>query len=854
MTRRRERASQSILLLVALALAGLGHYYLLYMRDYLFDAAVFCAASAGLFVLAWRRSGPVVGRPWALFLAALQRFVTALRTPRRGSPHRFLLASAAGLNALAALVALIMPPPGGVAMVAALWVGSLLVLAFAIGWPARLMAGVAPTTAVDHSILVDQTPTRGGSASYTLVAAAWVTLAAGMALIGARHPPQLVESLMGPLLAPLESIRLGSPGPPAAAFGGGLLLLIGGALMTALSVRLGGLTGTIDLVSRASSLADTTVRRPRWGWILLASNLIWLGIVGLGMSREESPGWPFAAMWALVLVIQMWGWVQMDRAAGTGPRAIRPGREAILLGCALALAMVVSLYQLNDIPNSVWSDDGAFWEKARAIASGDYRPNPFSYGVYSFPMMATIFQSLWMRVFGLTIWSWRLSSVMPAVLTVIPLFYLTRSLFGSRIGWSAVGLYITVPFSLAYQRMGNISSQSILPVTLTLWLFIEALQHRSRLLAFLAGCAGGLGFLTFTAGRAGVILVGLLSIYLLIRLRRLRRVVLTLVVGYVAGWVLISAPTTVYGLRHYSEGLFFKVAEAFVGNAFYARDFFPGADLSRLYPIWNVYGQELFFEPGVYARLLARGALRTALSLVSDGYITQHYIVGALAGPGAIFLVAGVGSTLANLRRVRGVVPLAWASTTALLLSVVCTFPPRDAHMVPIIPALAMLAAVGIWLLAEVLRGAAGHLPADLLGIAITLAIMVISLRTFFVVMPQQYKPNLEHVMVWTARETPRQTAMVFILNDPYPPDWRNWWMEQLGIGDRFRAVSAEDVSGPEIYALCQPECRAFFLPADRDRLLPLLVQTLGQGELRTYRDRDGRPIGYAYAPIEASR
>ena len=848
--RSHQRLSQVVLLLAALALAGLAHYYLLYRPNYLCDALIFCAASAGLFALAWRRSSPTRGRRWALFLATLRRLVAVLRYSDRGTLSRLLLASVAGLNVLAALAAATIPPPMGVAVVAALWVGSLLVSAFGMGWLLRSRPGVAPASPLDQDILIDQIPARGRSVPYALAAGAWTALAAGMALIGTRHPPRLVESLMRPLLIRLEPVRLGSPNPPAAAFGGGLVLLIGGALMTALAARLGGLTGMGGLFSRASQAASAIPRRSGWKWVLLASGLIWLGTVRLAMSRVESPGWWFTGAWALGLAIQMWGWAQMDRAAGVRLRPRRPGRETMLLVCALGLALAVSLYQLEDIPDSIWNDDGAFWEKARDIASGAYRPNPFSFGVYYFPMMASIFQSLWLRALGPTLWSWRLSAAIPEVLTVIPLFYLARSLFSSRVAWSAVGLMITLPLSLALARLGNVCSQSLFPVTLTLWLFVEALQHRSQLLAFLAGCAGGLGFLTWTAGRMGVILVALLSICWLIHLRPLRRVLLTLIVGYAAGWIFIAAPTTAYGLLHESEGLFFKVVEAFVGNAFYGRDFFPQSELTRLYPIWNIYGQELFFEPRVYAILLARGALRTAFGLVSGGYVTQHYVVGALAGPGAICFVSGLGWALANLRRLSGQLLLLWVSACALLLSVLCSFPPREVHLLPIIPALAILIAVGIWLLAEVVRPVVGHWLADMVGVGITLAIMVLGLHTFFVVMPQQYTPELEHVMLWTAWATPRESSVVFVVNDPYPPDWRNGWMERFGMGDRFQAVPAGDVSHVDMQALCQPECSVFFLPADHDRLLPLLVHTLGQGRLRRHTDRDGKAIGYSYTPI----
>ncbi|MBL7063553.1 MAG: glycosyltransferase family 39 protein [Anaerolineae bacterium] len=123
------------LIAVALALAGLGHYYLLYQRVYVWDAVVFYVVAAFLLVWAWRRAGATPDRSWALVRAALRRLGLALRNLFSQGATRPLVVVLAMANGLAALAALLIPPPAGLLLALLLWAGGAVLLVALIPRP-----------------------------------------------------------------------------------------------------------------------------------------------------------------------------------------------------------------------------------------------------------------------------------------------------------------------------------------------------------------------------------------------------------------------------------------------------------------------------------------------------------------------------------------------------------------------------------------------------------------------------------------------------------------------------------------------------------------------------------------------
>jgi len=868
-----KRFSSLVLIAAALALAGLGHYYLLYQRIYIRDAVVFYVVAALLLVRAWWRAGATPDRRWALLQSALRRLGAALRGLLLRRSTRPLVVALAAANGLAALVAFLVPPPTGLLVALLLWAGGVAALMALIPWPRRArrarprptpeMPPEVPTEVreVPGPVMVTAEAVRPRQYAVPLAVAGWLLLVAGalvLALPGAPGPLEAIDDWLWPMLAELH---VDAPLPPGVWFVGLVLSCIGMILVAWTRGGVDRLPGALSLGGETPSVQ--VVSRPSWRWLALAlvGDLVWLGVVYA--AAVSSTSWSVVPLWLATLAIQAVCWWRVDRARGVSsfPRLVIGHRPLVighwLLAIGLVVAFGVTLYRLGDVPNSLWGDEGAFWWWARDLAK-DVRVDLFGLGVYgAFPVMGSLYQSLWVRLFGPTVWAWRLGSAVAGTLTLVPLFFLTRKLLGTRVAWSAVALMVSLPYFLAYARIGFNSIQPLLPITLGLWLLVEAAQRHSRTLAYLSGVACGMASLTYTSGHVGLVLVMLVWLFLFIRQRSLRRVLLGLALCLMMGWFLATGPFLL-GCLLGSKPMGWKVAESFIGNAFYGEAMFSPDEITRLHPLWRLGEQRIFFEPRLYALLLGRGVVRTALSMVTDGIATMEYVVGPLAGPGTVFFLAGLAWALGQYRRLPAVLWTVWVLVCATLFSVLNTFPPRAAHMAPIIPALAVLLAVGIWLLSDLLRRFVRPRWADWVGVVLTVVLALWGLHTYFVEMPRRYVPNLENVMFWAAQKMDRGSNLVFVVDEPYPPEFRVWGIDEFDLGVEYHSVPAEEVQAADFRALCgmttRPShgeaCRVFFLPESAGDVLAQLHAQLGEGMVRTHVNREGQPIGLEFVPL----
>ncbi|MDY6874652.1 MAG: glycosyltransferase family 39 protein [Chloroflexota bacterium] len=843
-----RRFSSLMLLATALALAGLGHYYLLYQRIYIWDAVLFYVVAALLLALAWRAAGVGPDRSWAVVRSALQRLGLALRDLFLMETTRSLVTALAVANGLAALAAFLIPPPVGLLVALPLWgvgVAALVSLIRRLR-PARPRP-VPEVRDVPPPVIAGLEVVQPRRYALPLAATGWLLLLVGAVVLtfpDTLGPLRVVGDWLQPGLAELH---VGVPLPPDV-WPVGLLLSCVGVILIAWT------RGGVDRLTGAPSLGEAVpvlraVSRPSWPWLALAlvGDLVWLGVVYSAV--ESSTSWAVVPLWLATLAAQAACWWRVDRARGVSALPARVERRTWLLLLALLVAFGLTLYRLGDVPNSMWGDEGAFWWWVRDLAKG-VPANPFDLGVYgAFPVIGSLYQSIWVRLFGPTIWAWRLGSVVAGTLTLVPLFFLARKLLGDRVAWSAVALMIGMPYFLAYARIGFNSIQPLLPITLGLWLLIEALQRHSRLLAYLSGLACGMASLTYMSGHVGLLLVMLVWLFLFVSRRSLRRPLLSLALCLVLGWFFTAGPFLLGSVLG-GRPLGWKVPESFIGNTMYGEAVFSPDELTRLYPLWQFGEQRVFFEPRLYALLFGRGMVRTWLSIVTGGIATQHYLTGPLAGPAPIFFLAGLAWVLGQCRRLPAVLWALWVLVCTLLLSVLNTFPPRPAHMATVIPALAVLSATGIWLLSDLLRRFVRPRWADWIGIVLTVVLVLCGLRAYFVVMPQEHVPNLENVMFWAAQEMERGSNLLFIVDEPYSPEFRVWGIDQFDLGVEYHSVPSDEVHRADFRALCGLSCRVFFLPERSDEILAQLQAQLGAGSVQTHVNREGQPIGLEFVPL----
>jgi 4-amino-4-deoxy-L-arabinose transferase-like glycosyltransferase/multisubunit Na+/H+ antiporter MnhC subunit len=682
-----------------------------------------------------------------------------------------------------------------------------------------------------------------------LVAFLWAILLviAGQSLVN-RQTPFLVIFTFTDYLN--SQLRLDMPNLNQVVLG--VLVIIYGAVTFARVTRSADLPET-----PAHNPPTSNLQPPTSNPVVLALALTSL-VAGLGLTaflllrlRTLSTAWYLPHLWLLSLLLVGVPWVVRDLRAGVDLQVRVHWMEVVLAGLVLAVGLAVLSYRLVDIPNSLIGDDGIFYETARNIADGGYAPSPFDLGPYSFPVASVLYQAAFIRLFGYTLWAWRFSAVFASALALVPTYFLARVLFGWRVGLLTVVMMLVLPYFIAFSRLGYISSQSIFPVTLSVLLVVVGTRRQSWSLLYLAGLAAGLGFYTLPAGRVAPFIAGLYLLYLALgqqiswRFAILGGLLFVLAVG------LAFAPHFVFGSTLNPGSLSYKMTESLFFNAFYGRALLGDAEIFRSHPPIKLGDQELFFDLGVYARLLPRGLFRSLLVFNHDMMVSEHYITARLAGPAAvIFYVLGLAYSLARWRKPRYALVLIWFGTCVLLLSVLNTFPPRHTHMVPVIPALALLTALGLAAIGEFLRPVLRRRLTAGLVVVLVGVVGGYGLREYFVVVPTVYVPNMENVMFWSALNLTQPEHFIYVYSESSPGGYKEfvpWGIHNFKTRASFVAVPrAEFLNSPMALPAGQ-RYRFIFDPKDEPAILARLGQYFhGEGLLTRYTNREGQVIGEA--------
>ncbi len=545
-----------------------------------------------------------------------------------------------------------------------------------------------------------------------------------------------------------------------------------------------------------------------------------------------------------------------DRASAVDLSPRLPKNELIIILLLLIAGLLIGSYQLQDIPNSIQGDEGNFFETARFIANGEYRNSIFGFGVYSYPVFSSFIQGAIMRLFGRDIWGWRFSSLLPALLSVLPLYLLGRDFFNRRVGVISSLIYISSPYYLSFARLGYNNSQAILFVALAIWLFYQGLKRSSLFYIYLGGMATGLGFLTYTAGRLGlvILLVLFLMIFLTsLRDKKTRRFMLVAGLVFAIGGALIAGPHLIYGFQQNPQALRYKLIEGVYFNLDYAVHLFGEDSVYQTSTITYLDNYRMIQNPGLNQRLLLRGVIRSFLGLQLDEFSNNFFLTTPLAGPiSAVFYILGLYALIAHFWKTNAYPFLVWFGSGMLFLSIISTFPPRPAHLVPIIPVLALFAGLGVVLTFEKIgdflaskKPSWGILQTALL-LAVCLTIMISGMREYFVESPTVYRPNLEQVMNWAGLHNPPETKIYYVYDSDYYVDWVPYYY-RLGLTKPvFESVRADRVLDGSIKWPRERNFAVFYEETAPVLLSQALKDQLNLGSFITFRDQDERAIGRA--------
>ncbi len=464
-----------------------------------------------------------------------------------------------------------------------------------------------------------------------------------------------------------------------------------------------------------------------------------------------------------------------------------------ILGLVI-IGLVIGAYHLQGLPDSLLGDEGYFWTVARDIATGSFKPPIFAVGVYTFPILSSYLQACVLKVFGISLWGWRFSSVLSGIVTILPLYLLAREAFNRKIAIASSIALIVSPYFLAFSRLGYISIQALFITTLALyWLYI-GLNRDSHLYLFLAGCASGLGFYTFFSARIaimiGIAFIGLMWLGRRIKLRQAAFAMALLVIGT----ALIAGPYFVYGFSHDASGMSYKIFESVFFNTFNGELFYSDKELFAIAPPFTINGNTMFYNPKIYLILIFSGLTRTLLAFQKPGLISEHFISSSLTGTvGAIFYIIGLGISLFKFKQARNLLLLLWFFGVVFGLSALNTVPPRHTHMVSIIPALALLTGLGLYAIANFISLVHSKLKKfKNIFLMIVLTILCLgALIDFFVIMPDQYHPQPDQVMSWAVLYA-RDESFYYIYTRPEEKEFQPYIVTEFRRTVPFRTISAD--------------------------------------------------------------
>ncbi len=845
-----KRVQIGMELVLALGLMGLGHYYVSTQRDqYPIDGYVYYTLAVIVFAHVWHipraDQDPIwtalrdsFRTGWNLLRASLGLIWRGLREllPMMSLRTRFVIVVA--LNILAAILAMVLPQAIAVWLI--VWLGSIVVLIGPVlprsirrATPQRLGTWIEPPESI-------------GRAPHWL----GLLIAIGLLIAGQIVVAGIDPALRSPAAIAVDSaLKLGLSSPSTALVGLGLLAI--GLIVFAIVTRRGAVLDAPRLSVDGPTPAGKRLSN-RWIAVGAIGYAIWLSVIR--SITEGTTGWGGVLPWLISIGLIAVCWWKLDRSRGVRLAIQLDRSEATGLALAAVAILIVFAYRINDVPNSMWGDEGAFFSLARDVAQGKVTLAFFGFGAYGiFPASSSIFQGFFLAIFGANIAAWRLGSAAAALLAIGPLYFLVRATLGKRVAWISIALYAISPYVLTYARMGYNNSQSIAPVAVTLMLTWLAIRRSSLFFVFLAGCVGGLGFLTYTAAELGIVLaVGWLIWMWIIRSGR-RRSIAVAIAAYLSGSVMIAAPSIVYQAVHAPQMFAYKQVEAIFANVIYARDLFPDDQLFASASVIKVGDQELFYDPTIYALLLGRGVVRTALGFQTSSVVSENYLVGGLAEPfGAIYLL-GLGWCLIRVRRPGYAIWAAWLIVGALSLSVIDTYPPRAAHMLPVVPAIAVLGALGVVVSVDLFARMVGGLPDRIKSIGLIISVVIlalIGLKIYFIDMPLRFPPDLENTMFWQAQSMPRGSDITLIQPEGLPDGFVPWGLRELDLGVTFHLVKPADAATIDLKGLCPNACRFYFVQADYSVYLRLR-NVFGDKVLHKYPDAVGPNGFYEFNPNE---
>jgi 4-amino-4-deoxy-L-arabinose transferase-like glycosyltransferase len=178
----------------------------------------------------------------------------------------------------------------------------------------------------------------------------------------------------------------------------------------------------------------------------------------------------------------------------------------------LILAIFLRVYQIDRIPPGIFVDETNGALEALRILMGNHA-SPFATGWYEVPNLTFYYMAVIIKIFGANLVGLKAISLIPAILSVVAVFYLGRLLFGPSAGLSTMLFMAVSRWHLTMSRWGWVELMPPLFLILSLYFLIRAFKSRRAIEFVVGGILCGLMLYTYLSARLAVAVILAFCIY-----------------------------------------------------------------------------------------------------------------------------------------------------------------------------------------------------------------------------------------------------------------------------------------------------------------------------------------------------
>ena len=287
-------------------------------------------------------------------------------------------------------------------------------------------------------------------------------------------------------------------------------------------IALAALCACVAFAPSAHLIRETRLIAVEWrgrAWLIGGAALsaagaalaLWAAITNY--SRPYFPPGFYAWAGGLATVVAGFALMQRRRPKTSAPPD-RPVTRLEVVGflALVAITIFLRVYRIDEIPSGIFIDETNAAMDAMHVLDG--RPDSiFGTGWYETPYLYIYYQAALVVLFGPTYATLKLTSLLPAVLTVIAFYPLARTLIGAPGAFVTTLLFAVARWHLTLSRWGwNELAPPLFHILAVLFL-VRAARNRRMIEFALAGLMAGLCMYTYLASRLVVVAIALYVLY-----------------------------------------------------------------------------------------------------------------------------------------------------------------------------------------------------------------------------------------------------------------------------------------------------------------------------------------------------